>query len=133
MAEGNQELISDTIHQASAFTIGSNTYTQNQHNNMARTSRKIEKRVQKEDPLGNKLWKSDGTPQWTSILVDKPEPPIADPLPQVILGLLSLAISIGRGNSSKNPIFPKASKQKQAKQASKQASKNPIFPKNRQK
>ena len=113
-------------HQYISFPRGwFNTYPQTQpnttqHNNVPGNSRKVRKRVQKTDLLGNTLWKSDGTPKWTSILVDKPEPPIADPLPQVILGLLSLAISIGRGNSSKNPIFPKASKQKQAKQASKQ-------------
>ena len=86
---------------------------------MPRNSRKIEKRVQKTDLLGNKLWKSDGTPQWTSILVDKPEPPIAaDPLPQVILGLLNLGIQsakIGRGNSRKTPIFPKKGKSKKSK------------------
>ena len=109
-----------TIHEAISFPRGFNTHPQTQHNNVPGNSRKVRKRVQKTDLLGNTLWKSDGTPKWTSILVDKPEPPIADPLPQVILGLLSLAISIGRGNSSKNPIFPKASKQKQAKQASKQ-------------
>ena len=42
--------------------------------------------------------------------VNKPEPPIADPLPQVILGLLTLGIQIGRGNSRKNPTFPKIGK-----------------------
>ena len=85
-----------TIHQAISFPRGFNTYPQTQHNNVPRNSRKIEKRVQKEDPLGNKLWKSDGTPQWTSISVDQPvhnanvtytqtpqsEPPIPNPLPQ---------------------------------------------------
>ena len=97
-----------------------NTYPQTQPNptqHVPGKFRKVRKRVQKEDILENPLWKSDGTPQWTSILVDKPEPPPVDPLQQVILGLLSLAISIGSGKSSKNP---KASKQKQAKQASKQ-------------
>ena len=98
-----------------------NTYPQTQPNptqHVPGKFRKVRKRVQKEDLLGNKLWKADGTPQWTSILVDKPEPPPVDPLQQVILGLLSLAISIGRGNSSK---------QKQAKQASKQATKTLFF------
>ena len=52
--------------------------------------------MQKEDPLGNKLWEADGTPQWTTIFVDKPvqganvtftqapqpDPPIANPPPQ---------------------------------------------------
>ena len=115
-----------TSHQDISFPRGwFNTYPQTQpnptqHNNVPGKFRKVRKRVQKTDLLGNTLWNCDGTPQWTSILVDKPEPPPADPLQQVILGLLSLAISIGRGNSSKNPIFPKASKQKQAKQASKQ-------------
>ena len=47
--------------------------------------------------------------------VDKPKSPIADPLPQVILGLLTLGIQIGRDNGkknpkSKNPIFPKKGK-----------------------
>ena len=106
-----------TSHQDISFPRGwFNTYPQTQpnptqHNNVPGIFRKVRKRVQKTDLLGNTLWKSDGTPQWTSILVDKPEPPPVDPLQQVILGLLSLAISIGRGNSSK---------QKQAKQASKQ-------------
>ena len=82
-------------HQDISFPRGwFNTYPQTQpnttqHNNVPGNSRKVRKR----------------------------EPPPADPLQQVILGLLSLAISIGRGNRSKNP---KASKQKQAKQASKQ-------------
>ena len=47
---------------------------------------------------------------------DKPEQPPIDLLQQVWLGLLSLAISIGSNKSGTNP---KASKQKQAKQASK--------------
>ena len=62
MAESNQELISNTINQASSFPIGSNTYSQTQHNTIPGTSKKIEKIIQKEDPLGNKLWRSDGTP-----------------------------------------------------------------------
>ena len=106
-----------TIHQDISFPRGFNTYPQTQHNNVPRNSRKIEKRVQKTDLLGNTLWNSDGTPKWTSILVDKPEPPIA--LPQVILGLLSLGISIGRGNSRKNPIFPKKGKSKKSKTSNK--------------
>ena len=57
---------------------------------------------------------------------NKTEQPQIDLLQQVWLGLLSLAISISSDESGKNP---KASKQKQAKQANKQANKNPIFPK----
>ena len=49
--------------------------------------------------------------------VDKPKSPKADPLPQVILGLLTLGIHIGRDNSSKNPIFPKKGKSKTSNQA----------------
>ena len=73
-------------HQDISFPRGwFNTYPQTQpnttqHNNVPGNSRKVRKR----------------------------EPPPADPLQQVILGLLSLAISIGRDNRSKNP---KASKQ----------------------
>ena len=59
MADENQtHLIINTIHQASSFHVGSNAYTQNQYGTMS--SRKVKKRVQKEDPLGNKLWKADG-------------------------------------------------------------------------
>ena len=60
MANENQQLITNTIHQASSFPVGSNAYTQNQYGTMS--SRKVEKRVQKEDPLGNKLWKANGQP-----------------------------------------------------------------------
>ena len=47
--------------------------------------------------------------------VDKPKSPIADPLPQVILGLLTLGIQIGRDNSRKKPIFPKKVKARRAR------------------
>ena len=52
---------------------------------------------------------------------NKTEQPQIDLLQQVWLGLLSLAISISSDESGKNP---KASKQKQAKQANKQAKKH---------
>ena len=38
------------------------------------SSRTVEKVVQKEDPLGNKLWRSDGQPQMTTIMVEEPLP-----------------------------------------------------------
>ena len=43
MSENNQVAMSNTIHQASSFPVGSNAYTQNQYNNMVPTTRKIEK------------------------------------------------------------------------------------------
>lgn len=69
-----------TIQEAISFPTQPNP---TQHNNVPGNSRKARKRV------------------------DKPEPPIADPLPQVILGLLTLGIQIGRDKSGKNPFFPK--------------------------
>ena len=54
---------------------------------------------------------------------NKTEQPQIDLLQQVWLGLLSLAISISRDENGKNP---KVSKQKQAKQANKQANKNTV-------
>ena len=65
-----QHLMTNTLHQASSFPVGLNSYTQNQIGTMS--SRRVEKRVQKEDPLGNKLWKSNGQPQMTTIYVDEP-------------------------------------------------------------
>ena len=69
-----------TLHEAISFPRGWFNTQPNptQHKNVPGNSKKARKRV------------------------DKPEPPIADPLPQVILGLLTLGIQIGRDNSSKN-------------------------------
>ena len=39
---------------------------------MVATSRKVEKRVQEEDPLGNKLWKPNGKPKMVTIWVNEP-------------------------------------------------------------
>ena len=65
-----QQLMTSAIHQASSFPVGLNAYTQNQNGTMS--SRKVEKRVQKEDPLGNNLLKANGEPQMTTIFVDEP-------------------------------------------------------------
>ena len=63
-------LISNGTHQATSFPVAyNNQHTLNPHGMMS--SRKVEKRVQKRDPLGNPLWKSDGKPQLTTILVDE--------------------------------------------------------------
>ena len=88
------QLISNVTHQASSFPVASNTQntqnTQNQHGIVS--SRKVEKTIQKRDPLGNKLWKANGKPQLTTILVDEdvqgaqvsftqsdqPNPPLVD-------------------------------------------------------
>ena len=47
MADENQaqQLITNTIHQASSFPVGSNAYTQNQYGTMS--SRKVEKKSRK--------------------------------------------------------------------------------------
>ena len=45
-----------TLHEAISFPRGFNTQPNpTQHNNVPGNSRKVEKRVQKTDPLGNKL------------------------------------------------------------------------------
>lgn len=56
--------------------------------------------------------------------VDKLKSPIADPLPQVILGLLTLGIQIGRDNGKKNPIFPKTGRSKKSKTSNTTGAKN---------
>ena len=105
-----------------------NTYPQTQPNpaqHIPENTRKIRKRVQQTDLLGNPLWKSDGTPKWTTCFVDPPsrpthpEPPPADPLQLVIMGLLGLGLD--RGKSRK---IPKVGKQKQTEQANNQTNKN---------
>lgn len=54
-------LISNGTHQTTSFPVAyNNQHTLNPHGMMS--SRKVEKRVQKRDPLGNPLWKSDGKP-----------------------------------------------------------------------
>ena len=55
-----------------------NTYLQTPPNptqHVPGNTRKIRKRVQQTDLLGNPLWKCDGTPKWTSVVIDRPEPP----------------------------------------------------------
>ena len=49
MANENQQLITNTIHQASSFPVGSNAYTQNQYGTMS--SRKVEKKSPERGPF----------------------------------------------------------------------------------
>ena len=72
MSANNQLAMSDTIHQASSFPVGSNTYTPNQYNNMTSVTKRVEKTVHEEDPLGNKLYKPNGKPKMITICVNEP-------------------------------------------------------------
>merc|ERR1711873_363826 len=73
MADENKtQLISHSYTNATSLPIRSALPAQNSTNNMS--SRMVEKVVQKEDPLGNKLWRSDGKPQMTTIMVEESVP-----------------------------------------------------------
>ena len=59
-----------SIHTTSALPVGSDSDTQPPNSSLL--TRKIPKQVQKEDPLGNKLWLSNGDPQMTTVYVEEP-------------------------------------------------------------
>ena len=59
-----------SIQTATAFPVGSASYTQPIANNSQFT--KTPKQVQKEYPLGNKLWLSNGDPEMTTVYIEEP-------------------------------------------------------------
>ena len=68
-----QSVIKATSHSlqtASAFPVRSDSYAQPP--NSSQLTMKVPMQVQKEDPLGNKLWLANGDPQMTTVYVEEP-------------------------------------------------------------
>ena len=65
-------MLSQSHNNVTSLPVSSTSPVQNPYHNMS--SKMVEKVVQKEDPLGNKLWRSDGKPQMTTIMVEESLP-----------------------------------------------------------